>query len=125
MDTLCGRGDGEEMVYRKGEFQLSTLDRFYPFHVATPLPHHETARHRERFLLIGELDAFYRTLDDAKRQNGIGRGPTEHVIYGFKTEGGAQAFQDRFGGFRIEPTQKARQQAEERLGAEHAAAMKP
>ena len=110
------------MVYRKGEFQLSSLDRFYPFHVAVLL-HREDRR--ERFAFYGELDAFYRTLSDAPRFNGIGQGPAEHIIYGFKTEEAAQAFQDRFGGFRIEPTQKARQQAEERLHAEHAAATKP
>ncbi|GLS18124.1 hypothetical protein GCM10007874_11400 [Labrys miyagiensis] len=106
------------MVYRKGEFHLSTLDRFYPFHVAI-LIHRESPR--ERFAFYGELDAFYRSMNEAPRFNCIGRGQTEHIIYGFKTEEAAQAFQDRFGGFRIEPTDKARRQVEERLRAERAA----
>ncbi|GLS20165.1 hypothetical protein GCM10007874_31820 [Labrys miyagiensis] len=33
----------------------------------------------------------------------------------------AQTFEDQFGGFRIEPTEKARRKAEERLRTEHAA----
>jgi hypothetical protein len=108
----CGRGDGEEMVYRKGEFQLSTLDRFYPFHVAVLLYREDRS---ERFTFYGEVTAFYRTLSDARLQQGIGQGATEHIIFGFKTEETAQAFMDRFGGFRIEPTHKARRLAEGRL----------
>jgi hypothetical protein len=107
------------MAYHKGEFQLSTLDRFYPFHVAV-LIHRESQR--ERFVFYGELDAFYRAMNEAPRQRSIGYGPTEHVIFGFNTEEAAQTFQDRFGGFRIEPTHKARRQAEERLRAQQAAA---
>jgi hypothetical protein len=100
------------MAYHKGEFQLSTLDRFYPFHVAV-LIHRESQR--ERFTFYGELDAGYRAMNEAPRQRSIGYGPTEHVIYGFKTEEAAQAFMESFGGFRIEPTDKARQRAEECL----------
>jgi hypothetical protein len=40
---------------------------------------------------------------------------TDHTIYGFKTEAAAQIFQDRIGGFRIEPNDKARCLAEARL----------
>ena len=65
------------MVYRKGEFQLSTHDRFYPFHVAVPL-HRESKR--ERFVFHAELEAFHRAKNEAPRQHSIGRGETEHII---------------------------------------------
>ena len=75
------------MSRHRGEFQLSTLDRFYPFHVAV-LIHRESQR--ERFTFYGELDAFYGSMNEAPRFNGIGRGETEHIIYGFKTDAAAQ-----------------------------------
>ncbi|CAM5761829.1 hypothetical protein LMIY3S_00269 [Labrys miyagiensis] len=65
------------MVYRKGEFQLSKLDRFYPFHVAV-LIHRDDQR--ERFDYFGELDAAYRAMGEAPRQRSIGRGPIRHHL---------------------------------------------
>lgn len=100
------------MARRAGEFKLSTLDRFYPFHVAVLL---HRADRSERFRWYGEMDAFYRSMNEAPRQNSFGRGETEHIVYGFASEAAARAFQDRFGGFRIEPTDKARREAEARL----------
>jgi hypothetical protein len=105
------------MGRNKGEFQLSTLDRFYPFHVAVLVCRESK---RGRFVFYGELDAAYRAMNEAPWQRSIGRGETEHVIFGFKTEEAAQTFHDRFGGFRIEPTDKARRQAEEWLRVERA-----
>jgi hypothetical protein len=106
------------MVYRKGEFQFSTLDRFYPYHLAVPLTAWERLGYRNRYDYVGALDALYMTLSDAPRHHSIGRGETEHCVYGFTSEAAAQALQEKFGGFRIEPTAKARRAAEERLRAQ-------
>lgn len=89
------------MVYRKGEFQLSRLDYAYPFHVALPTPNGAvTSWH--------DVDEFVRTSGGAPRHHAIGEWAIHHTIFCFEDERHAKAFQERFGGFPVEPNAKAR-----------------
>ncbi|MFC2248566.1 hypothetical protein ACETRX_02960 [Labrys portucalensis] len=88
------------MVYRKGEFQPSRLDREYLFHVALPTPKGVPNFH--------EVDEFVRTFGGAPRHHSVGEWAIHHTIFCFKEERYAAEFLDRFGGFSIEPNAKAR-----------------
>lgn len=98
------------MVYRKGEFQLSSLDSQYPFHIARHSPNGKVPN-------LAEVDEFSRAFGGAPRHRSVGDWATFHHIFCFKEERYAKEFQDRFGGFPIEATPKARKALLERLRA--------
>ncbi|MFC2248700.1 hypothetical protein ACETRX_03660 [Labrys portucalensis] len=96
------------MVYRKGEFQLSRLDYAYPFHIALHTPNGAVPNWHE-------VDEFSRSFGGAPRHHTVGEWAIHHTIYCFGDERHANAFQERFGGFPIEASLKARKALLERL----------
>jgi hypothetical protein len=101
------------MVYRKGELQSSGIDRGWPYQVALPA----SASHGQNYNIV---HGFCRDegLSLCPRGHGVGDIPTYHNVYCFAEEAHARRFLERFGGFRIEPTARARNKEAERLRAE-------
>ena len=103
------------MVYRKGELSKRTMDKEWPHQVA----HHTPGGGWKRF---HELEVFCHAVVACPRFHSLAEWGLHHTIFCFREAVHAEDFIACFGGFPIEPNEKARTAATKRLRQAAAAA---
>ena len=96
------------MVYRKGELSKSTMDKEWPHHVA----HHTPGGGWKRF---HDLEAYCYAVAACPRFHSLAEWSLHHTIFCFREAAHAEDFIALFGGFRIEPSERARTAAAKQL----------
>lgn len=91
------------MVYRKGELQLSTVDRKWPHHVVLPA----AACSRQNYHPVQDF-CREQSLSLWGRGHTPRRNPDWFYVFCFADPTHAAIFKERFGGEAIEPTLRAR-----------------